>query len=73
MAICNGRILRKDDSIGQLTADKIKDHLSMIDWKKTLAFCPTPSSNAIFVRRDTGTGLGVKEDDYLLVCAEASE
>ncbi len=55
----------QDDSIGQLTADKIKDHLSMIDWKKTLAFSPTPSSNAIFVRRDTGTGFGVKEDDYL--------
>ncbi len=37
----------------------------MIDWKKTSAFCPTPSSNAIFVKKDKGSGLGVKEDDYL--------
>jgi predicted AlkP superfamily phosphohydrolase/phosphomutase len=55
----------KDDSVGQLTADKIKDHLSMVDWKRTLAFCPTPSSNAIFIKKDMGTGLGVREDDYL--------
>jgi len=55
----------RDDSVGQLTADKIKDHLGMVDWKKTLAFCPTPSSNAIFVKQDKGSGLGVKEDDYL--------
>ena len=37
----------------------------MIDWKKTLAFSPTPSSNAIFVKKDNGSGAGVKEDDYL--------
>ena len=55
----------KDDSVGQLTADKLKDHLGMVDWKKTLAFTPTPSSNAIFVKLDKGSGLGVKEDDYL--------
>ena len=37
----------------------------MVDWKRTLAFCPTPSSNAIFIKKDMGTGLGVREDDYL--------
>jgi predicted AlkP superfamily phosphohydrolase/phosphomutase len=57
--------LAKNDTVGQLTADKIKDHLGMVDWKRTLAFCPTPSSNAIFVKKDIGSGLGVKEDDYL--------
>jgi predicted AlkP superfamily phosphohydrolase/phosphomutase len=55
----------KDDSVGQLTADKIKDHLSMIDWEKTIAFCPTPSSNAIFIKKAKGSSLGVKDDDYL--------
>jgi predicted AlkP superfamily phosphohydrolase/phosphomutase len=55
----------KDDSLGQLTADKLKDHLGMVDWKRTIAFCPTPSSNAIYIKKDTGSGLGVKEDDYL--------
>lgn len=54
-----------DDSVGQLTAERIKDHLGMIDWKRTLAFCPTPSSNAIFIKKDMGSGHGVKEDDYL--------
>jgi predicted AlkP superfamily phosphohydrolase/phosphomutase len=55
----------KDDSVGRLAADKLKDYLGMIDWKRTLAFCPTPSSNAIFVKRDKGSGVGVKEQDYL--------
>ena len=57
--------LAKDDSMGQLTADKLKDHLAMIDWKNTLAFCPMPSSNAIFVKRQQGKSPGVKEEDYL--------
>jgi predicted AlkP superfamily phosphohydrolase/phosphomutase len=55
----------KNDAAGQLTADKIKDHLGMVDWKRTLAFSPTPSSNAIFVKKDNGSGLGVKQEDYL--------
>jgi len=55
----------KYDSIGQLAADRLKDYLGMIDWKRTLAFCPTPSSNAIFIKKDKGSGVGVKEDDYL--------
>ena len=55
----------KDDSVGQLTAEKLKDHLGMVDWKKTLAFSPTPSSNAIFIKQDKGSSIGVKQDDYL--------
>ena len=55
----------RDDAVGQLTAEKIKDHLGMVDWKATKAFSPTPSSNAIFIKKDLGSGLGVAEDEYL--------
>lgn len=54
-----------DDALGQLTAEKIKDHLGMVQWQATKAFCPTPSSNAIYIKKDLGSGSGVKEDDYL--------
>ena len=50
------------DNKGQLTADKIRDHLGMIDWRNTLAFCPTPSSNAIYLKPDLGSGIGVTPD-----------
>jgi predicted AlkP superfamily phosphohydrolase/phosphomutase len=55
----------KNDAVGQLVADSLKEYLGMIDWKKSLAFCTTPSSNAIFIMKDKGTGVGVKEEDYL--------
>jgi predicted AlkP superfamily phosphohydrolase/phosphomutase len=55
----------REDAHGHLGAEKFKDHLRMIDWKATKAFCPTPSSNAVFVKKDLGSGLGVKEEDYL--------
>ncbi|WP_202456107.1 alkaline phosphatase family protein [Frigidibacter albus] len=55
----------EDDAKGQLTAEKIRDHLGMIDWRKTVAFCPTPSSNAIYIKPDLGNGQGIKPDDYL--------
>lgn len=53
------------DNKGQLTADKIRDHLDMVDWRKTVAFCPTPSSNAIYIKPDPGNGIGVKPENYL--------
>jgi predicted AlkP superfamily phosphohydrolase/phosphomutase len=37
----------------------------MIEWKKTLAFSPTPSSNAVIIKKDNGSGTGVKDEDYL--------
>ncbi|RAI03082.1 phosphodiesterase [Acuticoccus sediminis] len=65
----NGYLFWRDsaeaDSNNQLTTEKFKDHLSMVDWKKTVAFAPTPSSNAIFVKRDNGSGYGIKDDEYL--------
>lgn len=54
-----------NDAKGQLTADKIRDHLGMIDWRKTVAFCPTPSSNAIYLKPDPGNGIGVTPDTYM--------
>lgn len=53
------------DARGQLTADKIRDHLDMVDWRRTVAFCPTPSSNAIYIKPDPGNGIGVTPDTYL--------
>lgn len=53
------------DEKGQLTSDKIRDHLGMIDWRQTQAFCPTPSSNAIYIKPDLGGGIGVSADDYM--------
>lgn len=53
------------DAKGQLTADKIRDHLGMVDWRRTVAFCPTPSSNAIYLKPDPGNGIGVTPDTYM--------
>jgi len=55
---------------GHLTADRMRDHLGTVNWQNTLAFCPTPSSNSIYVKRDTGSGRGVKTEEYLDFCAK---
>jgi predicted AlkP superfamily phosphohydrolase/phosphomutase len=60
----------RDGGTGKLTANKMKDHLSMIDWKSTVAFCPTPSSNAIYVKKGNATGNGVKDGEYLNFCLD---
>lgn len=54
----------------KLTADKIRDHLGTVDWKRTIAFCPTPSSNAIYIKKARGDGPGVKDSEYLDFCLE---
>lgn len=51
------------DAKGQLTSDKIRDHLGMIDWRKTKAFCATPSSNGIYIK--PAHAAGVDPDDYM--------
>jgi predicted AlkP superfamily phosphohydrolase/phosphomutase len=58
---------------GQLVADRMKDHLGTIDWKNTVAYCPTPSSNAIYIKRDNGNGQGVKDSEYLRFCLKLQE
>ncbi len=35
-----------------------------VDWKKTKAYCPTPSSNGIFITPSDGNGVGVSPNDY---------
>lgn len=52
------------DARGQLTSDKIRDHLGMIDWRRTRAFCATPSSNGIYIKPWLN-GNGVHPDDYM--------
>jgi predicted AlkP superfamily phosphohydrolase/phosphomutase len=61
------------DATGKLTADRMKEHLMMIDWKNTLAYCPTPSSNAIFVKKANGSGTGVKDEDYVEFCTKLKQ
>jgi predicted AlkP superfamily phosphohydrolase/phosphomutase len=61
------------DPSGRLTPDRMKEHLMMIDWKNTLAYCPTPSSNAIFVQKANGSGKGVKDEDYLEFCTKLKQ
>lgn len=56
------------DQSWKLTADRIKDHTLMIDWDETLAYALTPSSNAIYVKVDNGSGKGVKPEEYAAFC-----
>jgi len=58
----------QSDTDGKLTAERMKDHLMLIDWKNTIAYCPTPSSNGIYIRKATALNRGVKEEDYLEFC-----
>jgi len=60
----------EQDDTGKLTANKMKDHLGMIDWKNTIAYCPTPSSNAIYIKKDAGSGKGIKDNEYLEFCLQ---
>lgn len=55
-------------SAGKLTADRMRDHLGMIDWRRTRAFCPTPSSNAIHIKKSDDPRLGVTPSEYLDFC-----
>ena len=56
------------NSDGKLTPDRMKEHLMMIDWKNTVAYCPTPSSNAIYIKSSNGNNNGVKDEDYAEFC-----
>lgn len=56
------------DRDGRLTADRMKDHLMLIDWKNTIAYCPTPSSNGIYIKKATALNRGVKKEDYRQFC-----
>jgi predicted AlkP superfamily phosphohydrolase/phosphomutase len=45
--------------IGQLAR-----HVYLLDWARTVAYAPTPSSNGIHIVRDDGSGAGVPPADY---------
>jgi predicted AlkP superfamily phosphohydrolase/phosphomutase len=60
--------ITETDANGRLTADRMKEHLMMIDWKNTVAYCPTPSSNSIYIKRAKGSSKGVKDEDYVEFC-----
>jgi predicted AlkP superfamily phosphohydrolase/phosphomutase len=40
----------------------------MIDWQKTTAYCPTPSSNAIYIKKARGESHGVRPEEYMDFC-----
>jgi predicted AlkP superfamily phosphohydrolase/phosphomutase len=52
------------DETGALTVDRLKSHVGMLDWDRTKAFCLTPSSNGVTIRRREAGGAGVGADEY---------
>ncbi|KGF73633.1 phosphodiesterase [Neosynechococcus sphagnicola sy1] len=61
------------DVSGKLTPDRMKEHMMMIDWKNTLAYCPSPSSNAIYVLRNDDSNAGVKNEEYAQFCSKLKQ
>jgi len=53
------------DELGRIAADRIRSHVVGIDWRRTVAYALTPSSNGIFIRRAERPGApGVPPDAY---------
>jgi predicted AlkP superfamily phosphohydrolase/phosphomutase len=52
------------DETGALTANRVKSHIGMLDWERTKAFCLTPSSNGVTIRRAEAGGFGVRPEEY---------
>jgi predicted AlkP superfamily phosphohydrolase/phosphomutase len=52
------------DESGALTVHRLKSHVGMLDWHRTTAFCLTPSSNGVTIRRAEAGGSGVSADEY---------
>lgn len=42
------------DQLERLTADRLKSHVTLLDWSQTSAYAVTPSSNGIFIRAADG-------------------
>lgn len=49
---------------GKLTEGRISSHTGVLDFKNTLAYCWTPSSNGIYIRKSEGGVPGVKPGEY---------
>ena len=56
------------NSVGKLYPDQRQPKL--IDWKSTLLFCPTPSSNAIFLNKANPSVKNLKNEDYVKLCTK---
>jgi predicted AlkP superfamily phosphohydrolase/phosphomutase len=53
------------DSSERLSANRLKDHVGLVDWAKTTAYAFSPSSNGVFIRRSgDGSDSGVSPEDY---------
>jgi predicted AlkP superfamily phosphohydrolase/phosphomutase len=53
------------DEAERLTADRLKSHISLIDWSQTKAYAVSPSSNGIFIRRkEQHNGCGIPDSEY---------
>jgi len=52
------------DASGALTVERLKSHVSLLDWDRTTAFCLTPSSNGVSIRRAKAGGPGVRPEEY---------
>lgn len=61
------------DTNGKLTADRMKDHLMLIDWQNTIAYCPTPSSNGIYLKKATALSRGIPKEDYHQFCYDLKQ
>lgn len=64
----------EEENSTKLTADRLKDHSSMIDWKNTMAYVLTPSSNAIYINRKSEINEnGISVDEYPEFCRKIQE
>lgn len=61
------------DEVGRIASDTVKDNRILFDWNNTVAYCMTASSNGIFIKRESESGQGVKDEDYLAFCCQLKQ
>lgn len=55
----------KRDELGRISTETLKNHVVGIDWKKTVAYALSPSSNGIFIRVAEKPGqVGIRPEEY---------
>jgi predicted AlkP superfamily phosphohydrolase/phosphomutase len=53
------------DESGKLTVERLKSHVMLLDWEKTIAYAFTPSSNGIHIRVAQAPGRpGIRPEEY---------
>jgi len=64
LAWADGAPSRESDA-SKLGMNQLARHVYMLDWERTVAYAPTPSSNGIHIVRATAEGTaGISQDDY---------